>query len=235
MMITISKWNAFLVTASILLFAILGQSAFAKEPENVLNQKNRFESSIQKFEAQDKANPPQLDGILFVGSSSIRIWDTEASFPCHKNRIIKRGFGGSQTSDVLYFFDRVVAKYKPSKIVFYCGDNDIAQKKTPEQVLQDFDTFLKRTKAMSPKTEVIYLPIKQSVSRVALWDKMQQVNKAIEKRAARNRKLHYCDTIPLLLNSKNELDPKYLQKDGLHLSKEGYQKWTELVKTYLDD
>src|SRR5687768_11380482 len=57
----------------------------------------RWEEAIRKFEAADLSHPPPKDGVLFVGSSSIREWKLDESFP-GKN-YVNRGFGGSQLSD----------------------------------------------------------------------------------------------------------------------------------------
>ena len=54
---------------------------------------DRWEKDIAAFEAADKMSAPQKGGIVFVGSSTIRRWDTASYFPDLK--IINRGFGGS--------------------------------------------------------------------------------------------------------------------------------------------
>jgi hypothetical protein len=42
----------------------------------------RFEADIQAFESIDRVSPPPADPVLFVGSSSIRMWtDVAAAFP----------------------------------------------------------------------------------------------------------------------------------------------------------
>ena len=54
---------------------------------------NRWEPEIQKFEAEDKQNPPVKGGVVFIGSSSIARWsDLAESFPNLK--VVNRGFGG---------------------------------------------------------------------------------------------------------------------------------------------
>ena len=40
---------------------------------------NRWETAIQKFEAEDKANPPAKGGIVFIGASSIVRWTISRS------------------------------------------------------------------------------------------------------------------------------------------------------------
>ncbi len=193
----------------------------------------RFESSIQKFEHQDKISPPCKNGILFTGSSSIRLWDTESSFPNRKT--LNRGFGGSQISDVLYYFDRVVLKYEPSVIVFYCGDNDIADQKSPDRVFNDYKTFCEKVHAALPKTQIVYLPIKPSRARWKLWPLMSQTNQMIHEFSTQKKYLHYCDTVPAMLNSDGTPNNDYLIADGLHLNKTGYKIWTELVNKALDE
>ncbi|MEQ8881269.1 MAG: hypothetical protein RLQ12_16615, partial [Cyclobacteriaceae bacterium] len=85
----------------------------------------RFEKTILEYEEADKANFPPKGANLFVGSSSIRIWQDIADyFPDHE--VINRGFGGSMYSDLLYYLDRIVLPYEPAKIFIYEGDNDIA-------------------------------------------------------------------------------------------------------------
>ena len=95
--------------------------------------------TINKFVQLDKQNTTPENAALFVGSSSIRMWKTQTSFPEYK--VINRGFGGSQISDVNYYVDKIVLPYKPELIIFYCGDNDIAAGKTPETVFNDFKKF----------------------------------------------------------------------------------------------
>src|SRR6476659_10198552 len=71
----------------------------------------RFESEIAAFEKWDHQNAVPRDCVLFVGSSTIRLWQTADAFP--DLPVINRGFGGSTVADVNYFADRIVFKYKP--------------------------------------------------------------------------------------------------------------------------
>jgi len=117
------------------LLAATGWSA--EEPLSPL----RFAKQIEAFARQDMESPPEESVIVFVGSSSIRRWDLAKSFGDLK--AINRGFGGSQISDVLHYANEVVLKYKPKKVVFFCGGNDLNKGKTPQRVAADFETFTK--------------------------------------------------------------------------------------------
>ena len=134
--------NCWLRVLLLVWLAVYGTAAHAAGP-------HRFENEIAAFEAGDKTNPPPQHAILFLGSSSIRKWTTLArDFPNH--RVFNRGFGGSQLDDSVYFFDRIVAPYKPKMIVLYAGSNDINAGKTPQRVFDDFKTFVGKVHAELP-------------------------------------------------------------------------------------
>jgi lysophospholipase L1-like esterase len=138
---------------------------------------SRWKKTIAALEQQDKVKPPPKNAIVFVGSSSIRLWDLGKSFPGLD--VINRGFGGSQLADSVHFAARLVIKHAPRLVVLYAGDNDIALGNAPERVAADFRAFVRAVHKELPQTKVIFLSIKPSVLRWKLWDKMQTANKLI--------------------------------------------------------
>ena len=106
----------------------------------------RFAAAIADFAAWDRKNSVPENAIVFVGSSSIRFWDTAEAFP--DQRVINRGFGGSHISDINFFYEQVVAPYDPAAVVFYAGDNDIGAGKAPVRVLADFRAFAARLRVL---------------------------------------------------------------------------------------
>ncbi|MES2888827.1 MAG: GDSL family lipase, partial [Pseudomonadota bacterium] len=92
----------------------------------------RWRDSFDAFAAADRAQAPQMGGVLFVGSSSIRLWNNlEQSFETQPV-IIKRGFGGSRLADCVQHLNHLVIPYQPRLVVVYAGDNDLAEGATPE-------------------------------------------------------------------------------------------------------
>lgn len=191
----------------------------------------RWEKDIAAFEAQDQAHPVEPGGILFLGSSSIRMWDLDTSFP--NMPVLNRGFGGSEISDSIYYFDRLVTPYKPSAIVFYAGDNDIARGKTAEQVAKDFKTFSEKVWAALPATRILFMPIKPSTARWALYPEMRKANEAIRTLTTDEVRLTYIDIEAAMLGEDGTPRKDLLREDGLHMTPEGYRIWTELVKPHL--
>lgn len=107
-----------------------------------------WEESIGKFSWQDYKFRTR-DAVLFVGSSSIRGWDLDKAFPEWNTR--NRGFGGSELSDALIHYDKIVLPNLPRAIVIYAGDNDIANGETAEQVVADWKKFVGRTAKKLPR------------------------------------------------------------------------------------
>src|SRR5689334_9747608 len=118
-------------------------------PRELVETNQPFAAEINAFADADHDNPPPTNAIVFVGSSSIRLWKTLAQdFPNHQ--VINRGFGGSQIIDSVNYADRIVFPYKPRQIVMYAGGNDINAKKTPEQVFADYRAFVAKVHAELP-------------------------------------------------------------------------------------
>ena len=155
----------FVLVAFLASFAVFSLLAETEEKDNF----SRWEKDIAAFEKRDRDKAPPKNPIVFVGSSSIRLWDLSKSFP-HLTAI-NRGFGGSHMADAAHFAPRIVLIYDPRLIVLYAGDNDIAAGKTPERVRDDFQAFVKTVHAKLPKVRIVFICIKPSLRRWASIDK----------------------------------------------------------------
>ena len=192
----------------------------------------KWEDTIQAFEKQYAAAPVAPGGILFLGSSSIRMWDLGKWLP--DMPAVNRGFGGSEIADSLYYFDRLVLPYAPKAIVFYAGDNDIAHGKTADQVTKDFQAFSARVIEALPEAKLFYVPIKPSTARWRLYAEMKKANETIKAHIDMDERQVYLDIEPHMLDDKGKPRKDLLLEDGLHMTDAGYQIWTDLVKPQLD-
>jgi lysophospholipase L1-like esterase len=193
----------------------------------------RFEADIRAFEDCDRQNSFPRDSVLFVGSSSIRMWPTAESFP--NMPVINRGFGGSHISDVNYFAARIVVKYKPRVIVFYAGDNDIAVGKSPLQVFEDFQLFVQRVHEQLSATRIVYLPIKPSIARWPMWPSMQTTNALVDDAAKTDERVEYIDTAMPMLGEDGRPRKELFLEDGLHLNARGYALWDSILSPILEE
>lgn len=191
-----------------------------------------WETAIQKFESDDKLEMPPENAILFVGSSSIVYWKSLARDMAPLS-VINRGFGGSQMSDLNYYRERIVSKYKPRLIVVYEGDNDIGSGNPVDAVLREFDDFTNFVNRRLPKTDVCFIAVKPSVLRKDFWPKMQRVNNGLAKRAQKTERICYIDIATPMLQADGTVDPNLFVSDGLHLNQSGYDVWAAAVKPVL--
>lgn len=207
-------------TAAALLLCL---SAFAGEAYDP----TRWEDTIANFETAARNAPPEAGGILFLGSSSIRMWDLTLYYP-NKN-VINRGFGGSHIEDSLHYFGRLVTPLEPSAIVFYAGDNDIAWGKSPERVLEDYQAFAGKVMDRLPDTQLVFIEIKPSIAR---WDKgesMRAANRMIAEWSKEHPQLHVLNIDNPMLGDDGRPREELFLGDGLHLNKQGYDLWTRLL------
>ena len=192
-----------------------------------------FENDIKAFEASDKTNPPPSGAILFIGSSSIRLWKTiAADFP--KHQVLNRGFGGSQIIDSINYAERIVLPYRPKQIVFYAGGNDINAGKTPERVLLDFQSFVKKVQAALPDTRIAYISIAGNPARWSQIERVRSANRQIEAFTQSDDRLRFIDTHTHMLGPDGFPKPEIFVSDRLHMNAEGYKIWTGIVGPYLD-
>ena len=195
-------------------------------------QADRWAKDMAAFEQQDRAAPFSPGGIVFVGSSSIRLWDLARSFPSMP--ILNRGFGGSQVIDSVTHAELLVVRHKPRLVVFYAGDNDIAADKTPATVLNDFKAFVAKVHAALPQTRIAFVAIKPSVQRWALIAKVREANGLVRRLCESDPRLGFVDVDGPMLGWDEKPRADLFVADGLHLSPKGYELWTTLVRPFLE-
>lgn len=191
---------------------------------------NGFEKEIRTFEQQDSVQMPPKGQILLYGSSSFRLWDNWKQ-DLEGFQVLNRGFGGSQMSDALYFFDRMVVPYQPKIIFLYQGDNDLdIGKKTPQEVYNDFVKIAEKVKEKLPKSKLYFVAIKPSPLRAKLIDKQKKTNELIKVYCQKNKSyLGFIDVFtPMLTKGKPTME--YFKSDSLHMNQKGYDIWKKLIR-----
>ena len=205
----------------------------AQDKPGVKDEASRWEETIRVFEEWDRKNSFASDAVLFVGSSSIRLWQTRECF--EEFEVINRGFGGSQISDVNYFAKRIVLRYEPKVIVFYAGDNDVAAGKSAKRVFNDYMKFEKLVHKELGDTRIIFISIKPSRRRWSLWNVMNAANMMIKDFSMRDSRLFYFDGATPLLDSDGEPKVELFLDDKLHLNSKGYEVWTKLLRPIIKE
>jgi len=206
------------------------QVAAPRVPEQVSNAE--WANDMARFAAEDAAHPPPRNAVLFIGSSSIRFWNTLAEdFP--GIAVINRGFGGSEIRDSTWYADRIVVPYKPRLILLYAGDNDINAGRTPAQVLADVQAFVARVRKNLPGVHIGYLAIKPSPSRIEQLPLQQEANRMIRDWIATQQRIDFIDVATPMLDASGVPRPELFREDRLHMTAEGYAIWRDAVAPYL--
>ncbi|WP_237143974.1 GDSL-type esterase/lipase family protein [Pontibacter pamirensis] len=192
-----------------------------------------FWSEIQDFKQQDSVLMPPENAILFVGSSSLRMWDNmQEMFP--GNTVINRGFGGSNLLDLKRYLNDIVLPYQPKQIVIYSGENDIAAAtvQAPE-VLARFKDVFQGIRQEMPEVPIVFISIKPSPSRAQYLPIMQESNQLIEAYLKTQPKTQYVDVYSLMLDNKGKPMQDIFLGDSLHMNNKGYEIWQKALKPHL--
>ena len=210
-------------------FAAPAQPAAA----TILPAPSPWEGAFAAFAADDAAHPHPPGGVLFVGSSSIRLWsDLESQFS-DLPVVIKRGFGGSQLSDCVKNLSRLVLRYRPRAVLVYAGDNDLAAGSTPAEVLHRLADFVDGVHRELPDTSIGYISIKPSPSRLALLPAIRTTNALIREYAENDGKIDYIDVFTPMLDSSGNPRAELFRADALHLNADGYALWKRVIAPHV--
>ena len=230
------KARRLLLIPLLILFSVTapGQEAVDLEQYRV-DSVNQWEGAVSELEALDRTETHPGDSILFIGSSSIRRWDTIAMdmAPYHP---IQRGFGGAKWSDVAIFADRLITPHKFRAVVFFVG-NDITggdADKTPEEVTALFSHVWQRVRAHAPDAPILYIAVTPTPSRWTAWPHARKANSAIRRFCASRKNTCFIGTESIFLDADGLPRGELFVEDKLHLNPEGYIRWTAAIKAHLD-
>jgi lysophospholipase L1-like esterase len=194
----------------------------------------RWKESFEQFAAADRARAPRPGGVLFVGSSSIRLWDNLEQDFQSLPIVTKRGFGGSRLSDCSDNVARLVLPYKPRLVIVYAGDNDLAEGATPAEVLESFQRFVAGVRAELPDTRIAYLSIKPSPLRASLIADARTANALIQAWSVSARNVDFIDIYSKMLGADGQPRADLFGPDRLHLNRAGYSLWRQEIAAHLE-
>lgn len=190
---------------------------------------------IQLFESL----PITKDSIVFLGDSLTDgcEWNELLSINVAENR----GISGDKTYGVLSRLDNIIAS-NPQKIFIMIGINDIAEGRSTESIVSDYDNIITIIKNRLPNTEIFIqsvLPVNYEQYRysynenVFLQDsnKIPYLNNEIKAMATKHS-ANFIDLYKVMVTKENSIK-KEVTNDGIHLNGEGYKTWRETIKEYI--
>lgn len=193
-----------------------------------------FANEITAFKKQDSISMPQKNAILFVGSSSFRMWkNVQNDFSEYS--IINRGFGGSALPDVIRYADDIIFPYQPKQIIIYCGENDLASSDTVTgaMVRDRFKMLFELIRNRMPDVPVVFISIKPSPSRWVMKDRMIEANKLVRKYLKKQKRTKYISVWKAMLGEDGNPMPDIFIGDNLHMNAKGYAIWQKIIEPHL--
>lgn len=192
----------------------------------------KWEKEIADMEASDKTKPVPEGAVVFVGSSTIRMWRSLAQdFPQHQ--VVNRGFGGSEIVDSTHFAPRIVFPVKPHTVFLRAGGNDIHAGKTAEKVFEDYKAFVTAVHAKLPDAEIVYIGLSPTIARINEVDAGNKLGTLIKEFAAKNAKLKFVDCADMTVGTNGQPRAELFVADGLHFNEAGYKLLAERVRPFL--
>ncbi len=187
-----------------------------------------FEKEIIAYEKQDSLAMPAKGQILFIGSSSFRLWKSFAADMKGLPASINRGFGGSTLADALFYFDRMVVKYQPKWVIMYEGDNDLAKGKAPQVIAAEYDEFRARLAKQVPGAKLVYVAARPSLARTTLLEKQRELNALIKAKGDYFIDMHS----PFFLPDGTLMQDIFVA-DKLHLNEKGYVIFANQIRAFV--
>lgn len=192
----------------------------------------RFAGAVGAFAKQDRRDGIPTGGIVFVGSSSIARMEREKVFPHHEMTL--RGLRGGQISDLNHYIDQLVLKYKPKKVFFFCGGNDLWTGDSPEKVVADFKQFSSLLFKALPECKLTQLAIRPSPKKRSIIDKVLKANAMLQEFAESDERITFlrgsCDEF---LDENGQPIGSLYADDRNHMNDKGYKIWTKIVTPLL--
>jgi lysophospholipase L1-like esterase len=194
----------------------------------------RWSKDIAAFTAADLRQGLQPGGVLFLGSSSIRLWDDLETQFSALPVVIKRGFGGAKLSDCVYYLDRLVIPHRPRLVLVYAGENDLAEGETADEVLRQFTALVVGVHAVLPQTRIAFISIKPSPARVRLMPEIRRANALVRQYVATAPNADFVDVFTPMLDGEGKPRRELFRADALHLNAKGYALWKSVIAPHLN-
>lgn len=190
---------------------------------------------IEAFKTLDTTTTYPKKSLLFLGSSSIRLWDSLAEdmapYP-----VIQRGYGGAHLRDAIFYTDALLGNHDPSMIIGFIA-NDIKgdpADESPRKVKRLFKFFVDQIRKKHPTIPFLWVEITPTKNRWAQWKQIERLNKKIKTYCEKTDNLYFVATTEAFLNAKGLPKTELFVEDQLHLNAEGYALWSSIIRKEIE-
>ncbi len=196
----------------------------------------KWEKEVQDLEAKDKTEKDPDNAILFVGSSSIRLWKNIKN-DMQPYPVIQRGYGGASYADIVFYIERLVKPHNYRALALFAA-NDItgaANDRTPEEATAIVKEIIRKVRSFEPKKPIFIIQVTPTPSRWKVWGEAQKFNVLLKKMCEKGKNMYFIETTAPYLNAKGKPREELFIQDKLHQNQSGYDIWASLIKKRLDE
>jgi len=200
----------------------------------------QFEQEVSLLESLDLEEKAGEKDLLFIGSSSIRLWDN-IQVDMYPYSSVKRGYGGAHFYDLIHFSERLVKNHYPKAILIFVanditGSNDfinLAGDISPNEVKKLFRYNYKSIRRIHKHIPIFLIETTPTPKRWKVWNKILQANKKLERFCKQETNLYFISTRDKFIGDDGLLIQSLFLNDELHLNVDGYKLWSSVIKSKL--
>ena len=181
------------------------------------NTAAKWENEIVKLEKLDSSQDYTKNQILFIGSSSIRLWKSIKK-DLEPYESIKRAYGGARYTDLIHFTERLVQPHNIKAIGIFVanditgGENDLS----PKEVLKLAKYVVKQIRTSHKNSSVFFIETTPTPKRWKAWSKISQANDLIREFCDSSDRLFYISTRDYFIGDNGLPTEEYFFRDKLH-------------------
>ena len=205
------------------------------------SQSNRqFEEEVSLLESLDLVEKAGEKELLFIGSSSIRLWDN-IQVDMYPYSSVKRGYGGAHFYDFIHFSERLVKNHSPKAILIFVA-NDITGSNnftnlvgdlSPNEVKKLFRYNYKLIRSIHKHIPIFLIETTPTPKRWKVWNKILKANKKLEGFCELEPNLYFISTRDKFIGEDGLPIQSLFLNDELHLNVDGYKLWSSVIKSKL--
>lgn len=163
---------------------------------------------------------------VFLGDSLTEQGNWAQRFP--ELDVVNLGVSGDTTEQVLDRLEDVIGK-KPTTVVVMVGTNDLAWRRSVEQIVRNMESVLWRLRHELPGARLLVQSVLPRDRELA--DRVREINIHV-RQFAPTVKAEWVDLWPRFAQEDGEIRAEY-SPDRLHLNEAGYEAWAEALRAVL--
>lgn len=183
------------------------------------------------------------NGVVFYGDSIVEGYDINKYLPEVSNKY-NCGVSGVTSETLLWICDEIIIKYKPSLVYISVGTNDLGNtnKRNPREIALNIESLIRKFKGNIKNIKIVVVSItpcdeNRQGPKVGKYLRtnfnISVANKEIREICSRYNNVSYIDIFSEFIDENSRNIKEIYTTDGLHLTVEGYERLTEIIKPIL--